>query len=62
MVWACMTWEGVGNLRLVEGNMDKHVYHEIWYSIEVDIVRKLIMSVPKRVANVYQAKGSYTRW
>jgi len=29
MVWGCMTWEGVGNLRLIEGNMDKFVYREI---------------------------------
>ena len=24
-----MTWKGVGNLRLIEGNMDTHVYCEI---------------------------------
>ena len=29
MVWGCMTWEGVGNLFLIEGNMDKYLYHEI---------------------------------
>ena len=151
MVWGCMTWEGVGNLRLIEGNMDKFVYREIlemefmntiymhdlgeenvifqhnndpkhtfkyvtdwllaqkfqliwhpaqspdlnpikylqnevdrrmkmsekkptnkkdlweklqeiWYSIEIDTVRKLIMSMPERAADVYQAKGGYTRW
>ena len=151
MIWGCMTWEGVDNLCLIEGNMDKHMYREIlemelmntiymhdlgeenvisqhnnhskhtskyviewllaqkfqliwhlaqsldlnlieylwnevdccirmsekkpinkkdlwetlqeiWYSIEVDTVRKLIMSMPKRVADVYQAKGGYTRW
>lgn len=35
---------------------------EIWYSIEIDTVRKLIMSMPERAADVYQAKGGYTRW
>ena len=35
---------------------------EIWYSIEVDIVKKLIMSMPERAVDVYQAKGGYTRW
>ena len=29
MVWRCMTWEGVGNLCLIEGNINKYVYHEI---------------------------------
>jgi hypothetical protein len=29
MVWKCMSWEGVGNLRLIEGIMDKYVYREI---------------------------------
>ena len=151
MVWGCMTWEGVGNLHLIEGIMDKYVYRniletelintihmndleeedvifqhdndpkhsslyvkdwllaqkfqviwhppqspdlnpiehlwnevdrrmrmserkptnkkdlwekiqEIWYSIEVDVVRKLIMSMPQRATDVYVAKGAYTRW
>ena len=35
---------------------------EIWYNIEVDIVRMLIISMPKRIVDVYQAKGGYTRW
>ena len=35
---------------------------EIWYGIEVDIVKKLSMSMPERASDVYQAKGSYTRW
>jgi hypothetical protein len=29
MVWGCMSWEGVGNLCLIEGTMDKYVYCEI---------------------------------
>jgi len=35
---------------------------EIWYSIEVHTMRKLIMSILERVVDVYQAKGGYTRW
>jgi hypothetical protein len=35
---------------------------EIWYSIEVHTVRKLIMSVPQKAVDVYQAKSGYTRW
>jgi hypothetical protein len=35
---------------------------EIWYSIEVHILRKLIMPMPQRAIDVYQAKGGYTRW
>jgi len=35
---------------------------EIWYSIDVDVVKKLICSMPERVADVYKAKGGYTRW
>ena len=35
---------------------------EIWYSIEVHTVRKLIMSMPQRIIDVYQVKGGYTRW
>ena len=35
---------------------------EIWYSIGVDTMKKLIVFMPKRVANVYQAKGGYTQW
>ena len=33
---------------------------EIWYSIEVDTMKMLIMSMHERLANVYQAKGGYT--
>ena len=33
---------------------------EIWYSIEVDTVKMLIMSMHEIVADVYQAKGGYT--
>ena len=29
MVWSCMSWEGVGKLHLIEGKMDKYVYHNI---------------------------------
>jgi hypothetical protein len=35
---------------------------EIWYDVEVDIVRKLIMSMPERAADIYKAKGGYTQW
>jgi hypothetical protein len=35
---------------------------EIWYSIEVHIVRKLIISMLQRATDVYQAKGGYTWW
>jgi hypothetical protein len=35
---------------------------EIWYSIEVFSVKKFIMSIPQKVANVYQAKGGYMWW
>ena len=31
--------------------------HGIWYSIEVDTVRKLMMSMRQRALDVYQAKG-----
>ena len=24
-----MTWEGIGNHRLIEGKMDKYIYHEV---------------------------------
>jgi hypothetical protein len=32
---------------------------EIWNSIEVHIVRKLIIFMPQRVVNVYQARSGY---
>jgi hypothetical protein len=35
---------------------------EIWYSIEIHTMRKLIMSMPQRVVDVYQGKGGYIRW
>jgi hypothetical protein len=35
---------------------------KIGYSIEVHAVRKLIMFMLQRVADVYQAKGGYTQW
>jgi hypothetical protein len=35
MVWRCMNWEGVGNLHLIEGIMDKYVYCEI---LEIELI------------------------
>jgi hypothetical protein len=35
---------------------------EIWYSIEVHTLKKLIMSMPQRTVDVYWAKGGYTWW
>ena len=35
-----MTWEGVGNLRLIEGNMDKFVYREI---LEMELMNTIYM-------------------
>jgi transposase len=35
---------------------------EIWYSIEVHIVRKLIMSMLQKAADVYQVKNGFTQW
>ena len=40
MVWGCMTWEGVDNLRLIEGNMDKFVYREI---LEMELMNTIYM-------------------
>ena len=40
MIWGCMTWEGVGNLRLIEGNMNKHVYCEI---LEMELMNTIHM-------------------
>ena len=35
-----MTWEGVGNLRLIKGNMDKFVYREI---LEMELMNTIHM-------------------
>ena len=40
MIWRCMTWEGVDNLHLIEGNMDKHMYHEI---LEMELMNTNIL-------------------
>ena len=40
MIWRCMTWEGVDNLRLIEGNMDKHMYREI---LEIELMNTIYM-------------------
>ena len=40
MIWGCMTWEGIGNLRLIKGNMDKHVYCEI---LEMELMNTIHM-------------------
>ena len=40
MVWRRMTWEKVGNLCLIEGNIDKYVYHEI---LEMKLINTIHM-------------------
>ena len=35
-----MTWKGVGNLHLIEGNMDKYVYCEI---LEMELMNTIHM-------------------
>jgi hypothetical protein len=35
-----MSWEGVGNLHLIEGVMDKYVYREI---LEMDLISTIHM-------------------
>ena len=40
MIWGCMTWKGVDNLCLIEGNMDKHMYHEI---LEMELMNTIHM-------------------
>jgi transposase len=34
----------------------------VWEKIDVETVRKLICTMPQRIADVIQAKGGYTRW
>ena len=40
MIWGCMTWEGVDNLHLIEGNMDKHMYRE---TLEMELMNTIHM-------------------
>ena len=40
MVWGCMTWEEVGNLRLIEGKMDKYIYREV---LEMELMNTIHM-------------------
>jgi transposase len=34
----------------------------VWDGVEVETVRKLVCTMPQRVADVIKAKGGYTRW
>lgn len=38
------------------------VLQEEWYSIDVQYIRNLYMSMPRRVAAILEAKGSYTKY
>jgi hypothetical protein len=40
LVWECMNWEGVGNLRLIERKMDKYVYLEV---LEMELMSTIHM-------------------
>ena len=35
--------------------------HDVWRNIPVDFIQKLYDSVPRRVNEVYKAKGLYTK-
>jgi hypothetical protein len=51
MVWRCMNWEGVGNLRLIEGIMDKYVYCEI---LEMELISTIHMHDLKEENVIFQ--------
>lgn len=40
MVWGCISWEGVGNWKLIEGKMTKCVYREILQQELLDTISK----------------------
>ena len=51
MVWRCMTWKGIGNLRLIEGKMDKYIYREV---LEMELMNTIHMHDLKEENVIFQ--------